>query len=154
MLSSGQIMKHVEEVLIPTFQKRYYSMVRAIHELLLPLGVQILGNNSTSIPDNTVLTTQAGGYFLYIAFPEEGAFLDVTDIRKLASEKHLLQLAPGHVYQVNGPTTSANLRETFRRGLRLCWAWHEEEDIIEGIRRLAEVLKAAQSRSRQSGICG
>ena len=57
MLSSGQIMKHVEEVLIPTFQKRYYSMVRAIHELLLPLGVQILGNNSTSIPDDTVLTT-------------------------------------------------------------------------------------------------
>jgi DNA-binding transcriptional MocR family regulator len=27
--------------------------------------------------------------------------------------------------------------EGYGRGLRLCWAWHEESEIVEGIRRLA-----------------
>lgn len=145
MLSNGQIMKHLEEVLIPTFQKRYHSMVRAIREFLLPLGVQILHNSSKTASDDEARITQAGGYFLYIIFPEGDGLPDVAEITKLASEKYLLQVTPGQIYQVNDAITGAGTQELFRRGLRLCWAWHEEEDIIEGIRRLAEALKATKT---------
>jgi DNA-binding transcriptional MocR family regulator len=142
MLSSGQILKHIQEILIPTFQKRYYVMVRAIHEFLLPLGVQILQHNSNNMQDGTFHVTQAGGYFLYITFPEKDTFPDINDVVKRASEEYFLQLAPGHVYQVRNPAANPKTKNAFRQGLRLCWAWHEEEDIIEGIQRLAEVLKS------------
>ncbi|KAL2202349.1 putative aminotransferase [Sarocladium strictum] len=147
MLSSGQIMNHLQEVLIPTFQKRYHAMVRAIHEFLLPLGARILQGNNDDMRDGTSYVSQAGGYFLYITFPEQGAFLNIDDIVKRAGEDHLLQLAPGHIYQVGNTFTDSDAREPFRHGLRLCWAWHEEGDIVEGIQRLAEVLRAVKTEA-------
>jgi DNA-binding transcriptional MocR family regulator len=147
MLSSGQIMNHLQQVLIPTFQKRYHAIVRAIHEYLLPLGVQILQDDSKHTQDGASHVSQAGGYFLYITLPEQGALLNINDIVTRADEGHLLRLAPGHIYQVNNTTMNSETREPFRHGLRLCWAWHEEEDIIEGIQRLAKVLRAANNEA-------
>jgi DNA-binding transcriptional MocR family regulator len=147
MLSSGQIMKHVEEILIPTLRKRYHSMVRAIHDILHPLGVQILQDNGNSMRDDTLQSSPAGGYFLYITFPEQDKFAGISDIVNRAAEEHSLQLAPGHIYQVGSPTANSKSKEVFRQGLRLCWAWHEEENIIEGMQRLSEVLKATKSEA-------
>ncbi|KAI9146862.1 hypothetical protein HJFPF1_13430 [Paramyrothecium foliicola] len=116
MLSSGQIMSHLEKVLIPTFWKRYYSMVRAIREHLFPLGVQILHGDSSVISDKPTRVAQAGGYFLYIVFPEDDTFPSVSAITKVAREKYFLQLAPGDIYQVNSQAPNAKTQEAFRQG--------------------------------------
>lgn len=81
-----------------------------------------------------------GGFFTYISFPDQLPSSDV--IAKRAREEYSLIFAYGEMFVVKGDTTSAERSsKSFGRGARLCWAWHEEAEIEEGINRLAELLK-------------
>ncbi|PSN75219.1 PLP-dependent transferase [Corynespora cassiicola Philippines] len=76
LLSSGTLQRHLSFTVIPTFQSRYYALIRAVQEHLIPLGFQI----STGQPYNASLGTttkaisslhhrcvpDAGGYFTYL----------------------------------------------------------------------------------------
>jgi DNA-binding transcriptional MocR family regulator len=61
---------------------------------------------------------------------------------KRAREDHGLIFAYGDMYVVKCDESSIErARSGFGNGARLCWAWHESEEIEEGIRRLGGLLE-------------
>ncbi|KAL4955573.1 aminotransferase [Aspergillus filifer] len=141
VLRSGSLTSHINNVLIPTYRARCFAMRRAIDEALVPLGVQIdTGlpyHSSVSDEETNNLAETIGGFFLYIVFPEG---IDAEQVGKYALEEYNLKFLASGAMAVRG--SPKNHREMLlKRGARLCWAWEEEEDIVEGVRRIARVLQ-------------
>jgi DNA-binding transcriptional MocR family regulator len=140
MLSSGAITRHLEDVLIPTYSRRYDAMMSAIRRLLFPFGVRIMEDPqdlaSISGPEGL-----AGGFFLYITFPQDGSLPPTEEIASFALEEYSLRIAPGKLFTVTDKASDREARsDEYVSGARLCWAWHEEDVLVEGIQRLARVL--------------
>ncbi len=132
--------KHIDEILVPTYQSRYRALMTAIKTHLEPLGVRITTGAPYMIPEDDNIVVPAGGFFTYISFPSELPGADV--IAKRAKEEYALTFAYGDMFVVKGDETSAERsRKGFGNGARLCWAWHEEEEIEEGVSRLGQLLK-------------
>lgn len=140
MLSSGAITQHLENVLIPTYARRYEVMLSAIRRLLFPFGVRIMADHQDPAnPDGS--EGLAGGFFLYITFPEDGSLPPTEEIARFALEEFGLRIAPGKLFAVTDKDSDRAARSNgYMSGARLCWAWHEEDVLVEGIQRLAEVL--------------
>lgn len=143
MLSSGKLERHIQEKLIPCYAARYHSMVKAIKEHLGPLGVKI----STGKPyQTTVVGTNngasfelAGGFFLLIALPPGSCPAPV--LAKKALEQLELKFAYGKMFEVKGDLGSKQRSEKgYGNTIRLCWAFHDEEAITEGIIRMKNLL--------------
>lgn len=155
MLRSGALERHVREVLVPTYARRYAAMMRAVTEWLVPLGVSVdtglpyergSGDGSEDSADATCETSptslveDAGGFYVYLSFPSH--FPPATVVAEVSLRDHELTIAPGDLMVVAGDVGSVNRGVgTFRRGVRLAWSWHEEAEIEEGVRRLADVIK-------------
>lgn len=138
--------KYIDEVLTPTYQSRYRVLMKAIQTNLEPLGVRITTGAPYTIPEDDNTIVPAGGFFTYISFPPELPSADV--IAKRAKEDYALTFAYGDMFVVKGDETSAERSKMgFGNGARLCWAWHEEEDIEEGVSRLGELLKVMLAES-------
>lgn len=123
MFPTGIIQTHIRDVLQPKYAERYHTLLSAIQEHLVPLGV--------TIPPPAAV---AGGYFMWIGLP---APLLAADVVELAQSEEKLRVSPGHVFQVPGD----QVIEGFADHLRLCFAWEEPRHLTEGMRRLARVLK-------------
>ncbi|KAL0940392.1 aminotransferase [Colletotrichum truncatum] len=142
VLENGAFTRHINEVLIPTYRKRYHGMMNAIRHHLYPLGVRVVAEDS--IQKSGV----AGGFFLYITFGEGVAGV-ASEISRVAFEDFNLKIGPGHIFGVPDDPSSENRgRATYYNGARLCWAWHEEEEIVEGIVRLTAVVRHVQRAMR------
>ena len=64
----------------------------------------------------------------------------------MALEHFNLKIAPGRIFSVvDDPFHGPSRSRAFVSGARLCWAWHEEDELVEGIERLAEALKMSKS---------
>ncbi|KAJ0124402.1 hypothetical protein J7T55_005740 [Diaporthe amygdali] len=138
MLSNGAVTAHLETVLIPTYSHRYKVMVDSIRRLLIPLGVQIMVDPQE--PTGASADT-AGGFFLYITFPQDGSLPPADEIAKFALDEYNLRIAPGNLFTVMGEDSGRQASPgQYLSGARLCWAWHEELALEEGIQRLREVL--------------
>jgi DNA-binding transcriptional MocR family regulator len=152
LLESGSLDKHLQTRVIPTFRDRYYALLSAIDEHLVPLGMRI----STGKPygetmleangsnNHGAYCTQAGGYFIWLLLPAElagkGATLAATGL-----EKHNLKFAFGDMMQVEGDASSVERAAgSYGNGIRLSWAWHSKQEIVEGIRRLATLVQEAK----------
>lgn len=154
MLESGSLGKHLQTTVIPTFRSRYYTLLDAFDEHLSPLGLQIstgkpysesenLSNGATN--GHRQVTPPAGGYFIWILLPED-LFGKGAAIAAKGLEKFDLKFAYGDMMQVQGDSTSAErAAKGYGNGIRLSWAWHTEEEIAEGIRRLADLVKQARN---------
>lgn len=144
MLSSGAVTRHLEDVLIPTYSRRYDTMISAIRRLLLPLGVKIMSDPQEPNAGPDIL---AGGFFLYIIFPQDGSLPPAEEIAKFALDLYNLRIAPGNLFKVidDDAGGQASSRQ-YLYGARLCWAWHEEDHLEEGIRRLGQVLNHLSPR--------
>ncbi|CAH0026015.1 unnamed protein product [Clonostachys rhizophaga] len=146
MLSSRALQTHIEKTLIPAYSSRYYSMVQAIEEYLEPLGVKIITGQpyyshfKTSDGGCSKAKVQvAGGFFLSIALPS--VYQDVPGLAKVALENDELKIAYGKMFEVKGDGGSKERsKASFGNSIRLCWSFHEEEAIKEGIMRLRGVL--------------
>ncbi|KAI5865217.1 PLP-dependent transferase [Durotheca rogersii] len=153
LLKSGTLERHVQDTLIPTYRRRYNVLVDAIKTHLYPLGIRISAGNpyETYTADKTgnrVPTTLAGGFFLYVDFPKDASFPLVTDIIRFGSDEFSLRIAPGEIFAVRGdPEGLLRASRTFNKGTRLCWAWHEEEDLVRGMAKLAEAIERARAVS-------
>ncbi|KAH6876435.1 pyridoxal phosphate-dependent transferase [Thelonectria olida] len=149
MITTGEFTRHIRDALIPTYRKRYNAMLRAIHDHLVPLGVT-LGTGSSNQASG-YSTKMAGGYFLYITFPD--AVPPADELATWAKESQSLTIAPGSIFTVRGDEQSHERSQTtFGRGARLSWAWNSEDVIVEGIQRLAVVVKnALEGKVQQSG---
>lgn len=138
ILEGGKLTSHINEVLIPTYRKRYSAMVGAIRRHLYPLGVRLVSD--PSLKEEGV----AGGFFLYISFGVGTAEV-ASEIARISLQQFNLQIGPGHIFGVpDDPLSGDRGRATYYGGARLCWAWHEEKELVEGIERLAIVVKGVQ----------
>ena len=94
---------------------------------LIPLGVTIV-ENTLNGKDGV-----AGGYFIWIELPKG---VDAEVVTSEAKSEEELIVAPGKIFEVQGDESIK-----FPNGLRLCFAWEAEEDLDEGVSRLARVVK-------------
>lgn len=142
MFSSGALEKHIKDKLIPTYAARFYAMVDAIKEHLEPLGIRItIGKpyEASIGGSNTKSLVLAGGFFLSISLPVDSK-VSAPALAKAALEKHQLKFAHGKMFEVKGDAGSVEqAKTTFGNSIRLCWAFHDERDIMEGIERLRDV---------------
>lgn len=115
-------------VLQPNYARHYYKLMGAITSHLLPLGV------SVPPPDES---GTVGGYYVWLQFP---AAVDVQQVTQVASEEQNLLLHPGSTFVVEGDTLEC--QQSFLNGVRVCFVWAEEDLLVEGVKRLATVIKA------------
>ncbi|KAG0652514.1 Alpha-aminoadipate aminotransferase [Hyphodiscus hymeniophilus] len=127
LLVSSALQTHIDTVLKPAYQKRFTLMIEAIKRELVPLGV--------SVAEDTVNGKDGvfGGYFIWIELPKG---MDAEVVAGRAKEEEELILAPGKIFEVQGDE-----RVKFPNGLRLCFSWEEEQDLVDGVRRLGRVVK-------------
>ncbi|RAL15701.1 aminotransferase-like domain-containing protein [Aspergillus homomorphus CBS 101889] len=121
------LQNYIAHVLQPAYAARYHRMMCAINEHLVPQGV------TPTVPKGT-----AGGYFIWLRLP---ASLRATKLAVLARREHELEVAPGNMFQVQGDPVAE--KNDFDDGMRLCFAWEEEADLEEGVRRLGCAIRQA-----------
>ncbi|EWZ49145.1 aminotransferase [Fusarium oxysporum Fo47] len=143
MLISGKLEEHIQSTLIPVYQRRHRAMLESIDKYLLPLGFSI-STTEMSDGDNTQ-GMLAGGFFLYLLFPTDSPPAEAVAI--VALEGFNLLIAHGGMMCVAGDSGCAKRsKKGFGQGARLCWAWHDEADIAEGIQRLASAFEHSRTR--------
>lgn len=128
---------HIREVLIPTYKARCAILQRAIKEYLEPLGVKIDIGRPYKLPVSNDTEHVMGGFFIYVTFPE-GIAAD--DVAAVALKEYNLRFLASGAMRVRGSKGRSN-EALLSRGARLCWAWEEEDMLIEGVKRIASVLK-------------
>lgn len=131
LLEDGIIEQHIATVLIPKGRRRYLAILSAIREYLSPLGI-MMSSDTTSIASGTVVS---GGYCIWLKLP---APLMAAEVCRRVSETQNLTLGCGDVFEVPG---SKSLEKDLHRSLRLCFMWEDEERLVEGIQRLACVIR-------------
>lgn len=156
LLVSGDLEQHIAKVLIPTYRSRSAALLQAIKESLVPLGVTIsVGtpyedslksgkdsaasqSNGTKNPLATVY--QAGGFFTYLKLPSN--LPPAADLATHAMSKYNLKFAFGGMFTIFGDDSSVERAKTgIGHDIRLCWSWHTEDELREGVRRIADVIK-------------
>ena len=150
MLRSGYLQNHIRDVLIPTYRKRCHVLMTAIHDLLYPLGVTIEINRREK-----GTTAVAGGFFTYLRLPRD--IPTAKTVAAFALREQSLRIAFGHMFTVAGDPSSITRAETehgFARCIRLCWAWHEEPELQEGIARLAAAIVDIRARTERGEDVG
>jgi DNA-binding transcriptional MocR family regulator len=141
LFAQGSLQRHLKEVLIPTYRNRYYTMVAAVRHYLYPLGIRMVTDPSGI----KGAIEPSGGFFLYILFPGDESSPAIEDIHSLALAHFNLKIAPGSLFSVSEDKLEDESRpRTYVNGARLCWAWHEEDELVGGIERLAEAVKMAK----------
>ena len=131
LLESGDLQRHIFKTLQPTYARRYRSMVSAIEEHLLPLGVTL------PQPDRDIV----GGYFIWLSLP---APMQSEEVAIRAQQEANLVIAPGPMFAVYGDERAVDLEGK----VRVCFSWEQEEMLAEGIQRLAQVIGSMQRNQR------
>jgi DNA-binding transcriptional MocR family regulator len=91
-----------------------------------------------------------GGYFVWLTLPEG---VDAGMLATRAEVEEQLVVAPGSLFEVSGDEAAAR----FPRNVRLTFSWEDEENLVEGVRRLGSVLgrllrgESAQPASERRG---
>ena len=125
LLESGELQRHIFQTLQPTYAGRYQSMISAIEEHLLPLGVTLPQRNRDVV----------GGYFIWLSLP---APLRAEEVAVRARQDEHLILAPGPMFAVYGDEEAVDLE----RQVRVSFSWEEEAMLSEGVQRLAQVISS------------
>ena len=132
MLQSGTLQEHIFQILQPAYARRYKILVSAVEKHLTPLGV--------TLPQNP--RQVMGGYFAWLELPGP---LHAPEIAVAAQQDKDLLIAPGSASAVWGDEAAVDLS----RNIRLCFSWEDEENLIEGIERLARVIVKRQIANDQ-----
>ncbi|KAJ6443128.1 aminotransferase [Purpureocillium lavendulum] len=129
MVHTGELEKHIETRVRPSLQRRHRLMMDAIHEFLVPIGLQ---TRESSLVGCQIY----GGYFVWLTLPPECPFSSGV-VAEVAKEEDNLILGYGNMFEVLGDEGGAR----FDTDIRLCFAWEPEESLVEGVRRLANVVQ-------------
>jgi DNA-binding transcriptional MocR family regulator len=126
MLATSNLKQHVFNVLQPAYHRRFHKMLQVIQQELLPLGVTMPQT------DRNV----AGGYFIWLTLPP-GLSAEALAKRTLSEES--LVIAPGPLFKVQDDNAGKGM--SFESDFRLCFSYLEEDLVVEGVLRLAKVLR-------------
>jgi len=128
LLKSGDLQRHIVNVLQPTYARRYHAMISAIEKYLVPLDVQLPQAGGEVV----------GGYFIWLTLPLP---LLADEVAIEARQDENLIIGPGPLFGVYGDADEVGLKDK----VRLCFSWEEEELLPEGIQRLSRVIRAMQN---------
>jgi DNA-binding transcriptional MocR family regulator len=131
-LATGRLTSHVSSTLLPAYAHRRHLMWTAVQENLGPLGVRIVEDTEG----------RTGGYFLWVRLPGEA---DGTLVARICAEQEALDILPGKAFEVVGDAAVE-----LSSYLRLCFSWEDEDNLAEGVRRLARVIREVLDRSSES----
>ncbi|KAI1487710.1 pyridoxal phosphate-dependent transferase [Biscogniauxia mediterranea] len=159
-LRAGDVDAHVRGALRPAFRRRHALMAAAARQELgaLGRGVRVWDGQQEEGAGGVF-----GGYFLWISFPREiettttdgggnngdrkeeeeeekkkkVLFPPAAAIAERCRRDEDLLVGWGPLFEVHGDEAAAR----FERDIRLCFAWEDEEDLVEGVARLARVVR-------------
>ena len=131
LVKRGGLQQHILKVLLPAHARRYHVMTNAIETHLFPLGVTM----EPPQPGCMVV----GGYFLWFSLPDPLTGLELT-LRAKTEEN--VTLANGDLFEVWGDESAAR----FSREIRVCFTWEDEAMLVEGVVRIANVIRRMLAR--------
>lgn len=142
-LQSGSLQAHISDVVVPEYHIRYHVYMKAVEELLIPLGYV------NEAPSHT--SGISGGFFSYLRAPKFFASRNIyaKTVAAIALREYNLRIAFGHMFVVAGDSSSlqrAEQEDGFGHCMRLCWAWLETGEILEAVERLADCTKTIRTR--------
>ncbi|EEB09471.1 aminotransferase [Schizosaccharomyces japonicus yFS275] len=119
IVSSGDLTKWIQGVLVPALSARQNAMEQAIIKYLVPLNIKYSSNK--------------GGYFAWLEFPE---FVNTDDFHKTLLTKYDVVIAPGSAFHVTKDTSF-----TATNCARLSFSWETPDNITKGIRLISDAFK-------------
>ncbi|KAH8658435.1 pyridoxal phosphate-dependent transferase [Xylariales sp. PMI_506] len=129
MMESGALQDYLAATVRPALQCRHRVMADAIQMHLEPLGVRY---RKTGLVNGTVY----GGYFVWLSLPS-GLSADAVSHAAIAEN---LFVGNGTMFQVPDDKGGVDL-DGF---IRLTFAYLPEEELVEGIKRLADIIQKIQ----------
>jgi hypothetical protein len=108
-------------------------MLTAIESHLVPLGAEL---PFVSTPAGAGDSAVAGGFFIYVRLPA-GASAD--ELSQRAQRDENLVVAAESMCRV--PVGEGEYDAGVDRFVRLCFAWEDEEVLLEGVERIGRVLR-------------
>ncbi|KAL6884358.1 Aspartate/tyrosine/aromatic aminotransferase [Trichoderma longibrachiatum] len=130
LLQSGELVDFIETKTRPALQRRHGIMMDAVREFLEPLGVVA---RESSVKGGGVY----GGYFVWLTLTRGPLAVMVSDAA--LSEENVV-VGRGSMFAVKGDEGGAR----FDENIRLCFSWEPEEDLVEGVKRLGELIRRMQ----------
>ncbi|KAI0396733.1 PLP-dependent transferase [Xylariaceae sp. FL0594] len=160
-----QLTNHINHVLRPAYARRHSLLLRSIAAELAPLGIRVregslcgqedvyggyfiwmkLPSSTSSSPSSSTTTPFPPPAVTNWKWPTAKEIAD----RCLADED--LRIGHGELFAVQGDSgggdeeeeeeaQSEGMASRFDDAIRLCFAWEDEEDLVDGVRRLARVI--------------
>jgi DNA-binding transcriptional MocR family regulator len=149
-LRTGALEKHMHETLRPAYAKRWRLMVGAIEQELGPLGVKIVGGKGDEVDPraqqvNGMPKYVAGGFFIWMELPQ-----GLTDLAVTSRALEDANVAIASESQTRLPPKNGHVSQE-RRNLRFCFAYEDEDKLVEGVKRLREVLET-MLKEKEEGV--
>ncbi|KAI1352339.1 pyridoxal phosphate-dependent transferase [Xylaria sp. FL0043] len=125
---------HIRRTLLPSYTRRHGVLSRAIREVLVPLGVRF-AEDSLSGHEGVY-----GGYFVWMTLPHGTGKVwpSAQAIADRCRADEDLMIGNGELFAVYGDEEAVR----FDDAIRLCFAWEDEEDLVDGVQRLGRVIRA------------
>jgi DNA-binding transcriptional MocR family regulator len=137
IMRAGELESHIAKTVRPALQRRHGNALAAVKEMLGPLGVQVRNASLGSAYGEQAMSNEPlyGGYFLWLTLRKDGP--SAQTIAGRAKREENLIVAPGPIFEVFGDEKAVQ----FSHNIRITYSWEEEDNILEGIRRLARVMR-------------
>ncbi|KAL1902303.1 Valine--pyruvate aminotransferase [Sporothrix stenoceras] len=132
LMRTGELDRYLRETVRPTLQWRHRLLTQAVQEHLS----EFLEIKCGGLPSGaSAEVTTYGGYFLWLKLRRTD--ISAAAVSKLALSVENLVIADGKLFEVKGDEKSAQ----FDDHIRLCFAWEDEDKIVEGVQRLARIFR-------------
>jgi DNA-binding transcriptional MocR family regulator len=119
------VTRHIINNLIPAYARRHSLLATAVKEYLTPLGVISPIENKYHV---------AGGFFLWLRLPPSLTSVDVV----AAARQDGVVVGDGAVSALPQGNSRCG---TYGDMIRLCFAWVDEEQLVEGVKVLAGTIR-------------
>ncbi|KAI1291174.1 pyridoxal phosphate-dependent transferase [Xylaria venustula] len=136
--TSCELDTHIRHTLLPSYARRHAVLTRAIREVLVPLGVRF--TEDSLVGHEGVY----GGYFVWMTLPRTESTTKKKKIwpsaREIADRCRAdedLMIGNGELFAVHGDEEAVR----FDDAIRFCFAYEDEEDLVDGVERLGRVLR-------------
>lgn len=130
MVRKGTLQTHIAKTLLPAYQRRWKLMDQAIQQHLNPLGAE------NPLPSGA--PGEHGGYFTWLQLPQSGINSDMVALQCLW--EHNLIISQGRLFKVAGDDI-LDQDKFLEPCIRLTFAYEAEENLAEGVKRVAEIVK-------------
>ncbi|KAJ6781990.1 hypothetical protein PWT90_01277 [Aphanocladium album] len=132
LIENGRLQEFVDKRVRPALQRRHNLMMKAIATHLSPLGVK---TRIASLKGYEIY----GGYFVWLEVNSHFSTKFFADM--LRSEEDIV-IGYGDMFAVRGDEKTAR----FPKSIRLSFSWEAEEDIIDGVKRIGQMILRMHQR--------